>query len=54
MMQHAAVWAGRQGATHLALAVTRANGGANALYSSLGMEVAGRYHYRMATKDADA
>lgn len=47
MMQHAAAWAGRNGATHLALAVTRANGGANALYSSLGMKVAGGYHYRL-------
>jgi GNAT superfamily N-acetyltransferase len=54
MMQHAATWAGRNGATHLALAVTRANAGANALYSSLGMEVVGQYHYRMAAKDADA
>lgn len=54
MMRHAANWAGRHGATHLALAVTQANAGANALYSSLGMQVVGQYHYRMASKDPDA
>lgn len=54
MMRHAAAWAARQEATHLALAVTRANIGANALYSSLGMKVVGQYHYRMASKDPEA
>ena len=53
MMHHAANWAAAQGATHLALAVTQANSGANALYSSLGMSVVGQYHYRIATKDRD-
>lgn len=52
MMHHAADWAARQGATHLALAVTQANTGANALYSSLGMSVVGQYHYRISMKDS--
>ncbi|MEL6643048.1 MAG: GNAT family N-acetyltransferase [Pseudomonadota bacterium] len=51
MMRAAGVWAARQGATHLALAVTTANTAANALYRALGMQVAGRYHYRIKTGD---
>ncbi|NKB26381.1 MAG: GNAT family N-acetyltransferase [Rhodobacteraceae bacterium] len=43
----AADWAARQGATWLALAVTTANSGANALYSGLGMQAVGQYHYRI-------
>jgi ribosomal protein S18 acetylase RimI-like enzyme len=54
IMRHASAWAEGQGAKYLALAVTRANVGANALYSSLGMEVVGQYHYRMAPKDDPA
>ncbi|HMO06212.1 MAG TPA: GNAT family N-acetyltransferase [Paracoccaceae bacterium] len=46
MMGAAAHWAQAAGATHLALAVTRANEEAGALYASLGMEVVGKYHYR--------
>lgn len=46
MMGAAAAWAQAAGATHLALAVTRANEGGRALYASLGMEVVGKYHYR--------
>ena len=47
MLIKAAHWAQDQGATHLSLAVTRANTGANALYSFLGMTVVGNYHYRI-------
>jgi len=47
ILRAAAHWAQDQGATHLSLAVTRANQGANALYSSLGMQVVGHYHYRI-------
>lgn len=47
IMRKAAHWAQDNGATCLALAVTRANLSANALYSSLGMTVAGYYHYRI-------
>ncbi|QYK41633.1 MAG: GNAT family N-acetyltransferase [Paracoccaceae bacterium] len=39
-------WARSVGAPRLALAVTRANAGARALYASQGMEVVGMYHYR--------
>ncbi len=46
IMRKAAFWAQDSGATTLALAVTRSNSGANALYSSLGMSVIGYYHYR--------
>jgi GNAT superfamily N-acetyltransferase len=46
MMALAADWARAQGANSLALQVTRANTGAQALYSSLGMQEAGQYHYR--------
>lgn len=46
LMAAAADWAGRQGAAHLALAVTRANGPAAALYAGLGMEPVADYHYR--------
>jgi GNAT superfamily N-acetyltransferase len=46
MMGHAARWADRQGATTMAVLVTEANAPALALYASLGMRRAGRYHYR--------
>lgn len=42
-------WARDNGATHLSLITTRANTAANALYTSLGMEVVGQYHYRIQT-----
>lgn len=45
----AADWAATAGAEVLALAVTNANGAANALYATVGMVPAGRYHYRMLT-----
>jgi GNAT superfamily N-acetyltransferase len=54
MMHHAANWAVKHGATHLALAVTRANAGANVLYASLGMAVVGGYHYRIFPEDPPA
>ncbi|MEM9098908.1 MAG: GNAT family N-acetyltransferase [Pseudomonadota bacterium] len=50
LLRGAARWAGEQGATFLALAVTEANGPANALYQKLGMEVVGHYHYRIPAK----
>lgn len=43
-----AAWAGDQGADRLALAVTRANRAANALYAGAGMTIAAQYHYRRA------
>ncbi len=46
LLRGAAQWAGEQGAQWLALAVTRDNAPARALYATLGMEVAGSYHYR--------
>ena len=47
MMRAAAHWARGRGADWLGLVVTEANAGARALYESLGMEVAARYHYRV-------
>ena len=46
MMIDAARWAKAQGAQDLAVVVTRANIGGNALYRSLGMAQVGAYHYR--------
>ena len=43
----AARWVKNRGGSHLSLIVTRANGPANALYSSLGMTPVGNYHYRI-------
>ena len=47
MMGAAAIWAQDHGAATLALAVTRRNAPANALYSSLNMTVMGHYLYRL-------
>lgn len=47
MMIDAARWALDQGAQELAVVVTQANTGANALYAALGMAPVGRYHYRL-------
>lgn len=47
MMQLAAAWAAGQGARTLALAVTRGNAPALALYASEGFAVVGHYHYRV-------
>ncbi len=46
MMAASANWTTQNGATTLALAVTRDNAPANALYLSLGMTQIGQYHYR--------
>lgn len=47
MMRAAAFWGRDNGADTLALLVTEANEGANALYTSLGMTPAAGYHYRI-------
>ncbi|MGR3761648.1 GNAT family N-acetyltransferase [Roseobacteraceae bacterium NS-SX3] len=47
MMRQAAFWAVENGAGELAVLCTKANEGANRLYASLGMGVAGEYHYRI-------
>lgn len=47
ILRCAAHWAQDQGAQRLALLVTEANDGANALYSSQGFTVVGHYHYRI-------
>lgn len=46
--QWAASWAGEQGAETLALAVEADNVAARALWTGLGMRLAGGYHYRIA------
>lgn len=46
MTAAAAAWAAAGGADTLALAVTRANTAARALYAGLGLAEAGGYHYR--------
>ena len=45
-MRAAAIWAKQNGADTLSVICTRANTGANALYTSLGMQAVGGYHYR--------
>lgn len=47
LMSGAATFAADNGAQWLALAVTKANVGANNLYQSLGMEAVAGYHYRV-------
>lgn len=47
MMRAAAFWAAEQGASHIAVLCTKANIGANRLYSSLGMRLSDSYHYRI-------
>ncbi|MEL7211488.1 MAG: GNAT family N-acetyltransferase [Pseudomonadota bacterium] len=54
MMRQAAFWARRNGATHLALAVTEANQAANALYAGLGLTPVGGYHYRIKKGETQA
>lgn len=46
ILRAAADWARGHGADTLALAVTKANGAARALYASQGMRDVGQYHYR--------
>ncbi|MEN8893810.1 GNAT family N-acetyltransferase [Planktotalea arctica] len=47
MMRRAAVWASEQGAQMMSVICTKENAAANALYTSLGMELIGSYHYRI-------
>lgn len=47
LLHAAANWAQDQGALRLSLVVTERNHAARALYDRLGMQVVGRYHYRM-------
>lgn len=47
LIHAAANWAAETGATRLSLVVTRQNAAARALYSRLGMQSVGEYHYRM-------
>lgn len=47
LLHAAANWATEQGATRLSLVVTRQNAAARALYTRLGLQVVGQYHYRM-------
>jgi GNAT superfamily N-acetyltransferase len=46
MMRCAAVWAQDHAAKCFSVIVTRANAAANSLYTSLGMQIVGHYHYR--------
>jgi N-acetylglutamate synthase len=52
MMAGALHWARDAGATHMAVLVTQANVGAQALYASLGLVRVGQYHYRIAQREA--
>jgi GNAT superfamily N-acetyltransferase len=47
MMGRAAIWAIAQGADIFSVVVTSENLPARGLYTSLGMQVVGKYHYRM-------
>ena len=47
MMISAAKWAQGEGARYIAVAVTAANVGGNALYASLNMPICAKYHYRL-------
>lgn len=49
IMRNAVKWAQDQGAAHLAVIVTQANVGGNALYTNMGMQCVGQYHYRIRT-----
>lgn len=51
MMRKAAFWGAEQGASHIAVLVTEANTGANALYDALGLTRIGGYHYRQHPED---
>lgn len=46
IMRAASFWAAEQQADMLSVMCTDANTGANALYTSLGMQAVGQYHYR--------
>jgi GNAT superfamily N-acetyltransferase len=47
LMHRAAYWIHDNGGHTIAVICTDANKGANGLYSSLGMQIVGRYHYRI-------
>jgi len=47
VMRQAAFWTLEQGGTDIAVVCVKTNTGANALYSSLGMELISSYHYRI-------
>lgn len=47
LMRRAAAWAQSHGATHMSVICTVENTAANSLYKSLGMDLAGHYHYRV-------
>jgi GNAT superfamily N-acetyltransferase len=47
LLHAAANWASEQGASRMSLVVTRQNAAARALYTRLGMQSVGQYHYRM-------
>ncbi|MGB1208465.1 MAG: GNAT family N-acetyltransferase [Paracoccaceae bacterium] len=51
MMRAAAHWAADWNATWMSVICTQSNASANWLYMSLGMELAGRYHYRVLRTD---
>lgn len=53
MMRGAAFWAAEQGAHTFSVICTTENTGANALYTSLGMDVVGHYHYRFNPSETD-
>lgn len=53
LMTATANWSMQVGAEWLALAVTKANDAANAMYQSLGMSAAAAYHYRRAPEVED-
>ncbi len=53
MMRGAAVWARAQGAKHFAALTLSENLPARTLYSSLGMQPVGHYHYRLKSPDRD-
>ncbi|KIC51796.1 GNAT family N-acetyltransferase [Tateyamaria sp. ANG-S1] len=50
IMRQAAFWAADNGANHIAVLTTAANGPANALYQGLGFQHLCGYHYRTAPK----
>jgi len=54
LMRQAAHWARATGADWMSVLCTQANTGANGLYASLGMQLVGQYHYRIAAKTSDA
>ena len=53
MMRCAAIWAASKGARWISCAATARNDAASALYTSLQMDVAGRYHYRILHTESD-